>query len=109
MTRHKGRVKESEEQVPSAPSPMAEVTLAERKLRVRSMLPVTLDYEPFTSPANMKRLLSDLTTWILAGRIHHRQASACRALVTAWIGVDEHERLDKIEERVKALEEVKTQ
>jgi len=109
LTRHKGRVKKLEEQTPSAPSPMSEVTLAERKLRVRSMLPVTLDYEPFTSPANMKRLLADLTTWILAGRIHHRQASACRALVTAWIGVDEHERLDKIEERVKALEEVKTQ
>jgi len=79
----------------------------ERKLRIRSMLPVTLEYEPFASPANMKRLLADLATWILAGRIHHRQASACRALVQAWIGVDEHERLDTIEERVKTLEGVK--
>jgi hypothetical protein len=78
---------------------------AERKLRIRSMLPVTLDYEPFASPVNMKRLLADLTIWILAGRIHHRQASACRALVQAWIGVDEHERLDGIEQRVKELEE----
>jgi len=85
-------------------APLSEV---ERKIRIRSLLPVTLEYEPFASPVNMKRLLADLTTWILAGRIHHRQASACRALVQAWIGVDEHERFDKIEDRVKALEAVK--
>ena len=68
------------------------------------MLPVTLDYEPFASPGNMKRLLADLTTWILAGRIHHRQASACRALVQAWIGVDEHEVLPQLEKRIEQLE-----
>jgi len=51
----------------------------------------------------MKRLLADLTTWILAGRIHHRQASACRALVQAWIGVDEHQRLDSLEKRIEQL------
>jgi hypothetical protein len=90
-----------EERTSSATSSLSD---AERKLRIRSMLPVTLDYSPFESPANMKRLLADLAVWILAGRIHHRQASACRALVQAWIGVDEHERLDKIEERVRMLE-----
>lgn len=89
------------------PGERTSLSEAEQKLRIRSLLPVTLDYDAFESPANMKRLLADLTVWILAGRIHHRQASACRALVTAWIGVDEHERLDKIEGRVKALEGVK--
>lgn len=52
----------------------------------------------------MKRLLGDLTHWILEKRIHHRAASACRGLMQAWIRVDEHERLDLLEARVTAIE-----
>lgn len=93
-----------EEPTPSAPSPMSEVALAERKLRVRSMFPVTLEYEPFESPASMKRLLRDLTVWILAAKIHHRAASACRGLLRTWIDVDLHEKVPELEKRIEQLE-----
>ena len=83
-------------------SPFSDV---ERKLRVRSLLPLTLDYEPLESPANMKRLLGDLTRWVLERRIHHRAASACRGLIQCFIAVDEHEILEALEKRVKSLEE----
>jgi len=76
----------------------------ERKLRVRSMLPVSLDYEPFESPATMKRLLRDLTVWVLAAKIYHRAASACRGLLRTWIDVDLHEKLPQLEERIEQLE-----
>ncbi len=83
------------------------VSEAERQLRVRSMLPVRLDYDPFENPDAMKRLLSDLANLILAGKLHHRAASAVRLLVAGWIEVDEHQRLDAIEKRVEELEKAK--
>jgi hypothetical protein len=55
----------------------------------------------------MKRLLADLTRLVLAKKVHHRTASCCRALLHEYMAVDEHERLDKIEERIEALEGVK--
>ena len=86
------------------PGERTSLSETEQKLRVRSMLPVTLDYEPFESPATMKRLLRDLTVWILAAKIHHRAASACRGLLRAWIDVDLHEKLPALEKRIEALE-----
>ena len=47
----------------------------------------------------MKRLLHDLTLWVLSGRLFHRQASTVRGLIQQWIRVDEHSRLDEIDER----------
>jgi hypothetical protein len=85
------------------------VSEVERRLRLRSMLPTELTYDPFESASSMKRLLSDLTKLVLAKKVHHRTASCCRALIHEYMAVDEHERLDKIEERLRALEEVKTE
>jgi len=79
-------------------------SLSEAERKLRSMLPIELDYEPFESPASMKRLLRDLTVWILACRIHHRAASACRGLLRAWIDVDLHEKIPQLERRIEALE-----
>ena len=76
----------------------------ERRLRVRSMLPIDLEYEPFESTQSMKRLLRDLTVWVLAAKIHHRAASACRGLLRAWIDVDLHEKVPELERRVEVLE-----
>lgn len=85
----------------SGGSPISDV---ERRLRVRSMLPIQLDYDPFKDSEALKRLLSDLAGWVLAGRIHHRVAGAIRGLVKQWIEVDEHSRLDEIEKRIEELE-----
>lgn len=83
----------------------------ERRLRIHSLLPsispISLEYEPLESTGNMKRLLADLTHWVLEKRIHHRQASACRALIHECIAVEEFEKLPDLEKRVKALEENK--
>lgn len=46
-------------------SPSASLSEVEARLRVRSLMPQTLDYDPFESPANTKRLLLDLVTWTL--------------------------------------------
>ena len=67
--------------------------------------PIVLRYEPLESTKNMKRLLRDLTKWILEKRIHHRQASACRALLHEYLAVEEFERLPQLEARIKVLEE----
>jgi len=80
------------------------VSDVERRLRVRSMLPIDLEYEPFESTQSMKRLLRDLTVWVLAAKIHHRAASACRGLLRAWIDVDLHEKVPELERRVEVLE-----
>jgi len=104
LTRHKGRVKKLEEPTPSVPSPMFEATLAERRLRVRSMLPIDLGYEPFESTQSMKQFLGDLTVWVLAAKIHHRAASACRGLLRTWIEVDLHEKVPELEKRIEQLE-----
>ena len=77
----------------------------EARLKLRSLMPQTLSYDPFESPANTKRLLLDLVTWTLAGKIHHRLAGTIRNLIGMYIKVDEHERLDSIEERLGELEE----
>jgi len=83
----------------------------ERRLRIHSLLPsmtpISLEYEPLESTGNMKRLLADLTNWVLEKRIHHRQASACRALIHEYIAVEEFEKLPDLERRLKALEEAK--
>jgi hypothetical protein len=84
-----------------SPSVLSE---AERRLRVRAMLPVSLDYEPFESPATMKRLLRDLVVWVLGAKIHHRTASAVRGLLRAWIDLESFEKIPQLEERIKQLE-----
>jgi hypothetical protein len=90
---------------PSARKPgLSEV---ERRLRVMSLLPTQLSYDPFESTSNMKKLLADLVRLVLLKKIHHRTASCVRSLVHEYMAVDEHERLDKIEERIRVLEEVK--
>ena len=108
MKRQKGKVVAEYRGVNSAtgikPGERTSLSETEQKLRVRSMLPVTLDYEPFESPATMKRLLRDLTVWILAAKIHHRAASACRGLLRAWIDVDLHEKVPELEKRIEQLE-----
>lgn len=76
----------------------------EARLRVRSLMPQTLDYDPFANGANTKRLLFDLVTWTLAGKIHHRLAGTIRNLIGMYIKVDEHARLDSIEQRLSELE-----
>jgi hypothetical protein len=76
-------------------------------VRLRSLMPQTLDYDPFESSANTKRLLLDLVTWTLAGKIHHRLASTIRNLVGMYIRIDEHEKLDAIEQRLTELEKAK--
>ena len=72
------------------------------------MLPIELDYDPFSTPENMKKLLGDLTIWVLSGRVFHRQASTVRGLIQQWIRLDEHEKLDAIEQRLSELEKAKT-
>lgn len=101
MARQKGKAASKH------PGERTSLSEAERKLRIRTLLPVTLDYEPFESPASMKRLLRDLTVWVLAAKIHHRAASACRQLLRTWIEVDLHEKVPELEERIKVLEEAK--
>lgn len=76
----------------------------EARLRVRSLMPVELSYDPFEDGESMKRLLGDLTVWVLSGRVFHRQAGTVRNLIQQWIRVDEHERLDRLEKRIEALE-----
>jgi len=66
-----------------------------------------LTYDPFESPANTKRLLLDLVTWVLAGKIHHRLAGTIRNLIGMAIRVDEYEKIATLEQRVRALEEAK--
>jgi hypothetical protein len=87
------------------PDERVSLSAAEQKLRIRTLLPVTLDYEPFESPATMKKFLRDLTVLVLAAKIHHRAASACRQLLRTWIEVDLHEKVPELEERIKVLEE----
>ena len=77
---------------------------AERKLRVWSLLPIELEYDPFEDAVSLKRLLADLASLVLQGRLHHRAASAVRLLVLGWIAVDEHQRLDAVEARLTELE-----
>ena len=77
---------------------------AEYRLRVRSLMPITLGYDPFETPANMKRLLGDLASLVLEGKVHHRAASAVRGLMKQWLEVDEHERIDDLEKRIQELE-----
>lgn len=79
----------------------------EVRLRLRSLMPQTLDYDPFESPGNTKRLLLDLVTWVLAGKIHHRLAGTIRNLIGMWVKVDEYEKLPELEKRVEALEKGK--
>ena len=80
---------------------------AERRPRVRSMMPAELDYDPFADSEHMKRFVADLAGLVLRGKIHHRAATACRLLVESWIAVDEHERLDEVEKRIGELERAK--
>jgi hypothetical protein len=68
------------------------------------MLPIDLGYDPFQDVQSMKRLLRDLTIWVLAAKIHHRAASACRGLLRTWIDVDLHEKVPELEKRIEALE-----
>jgi hypothetical protein len=70
-------------------------------------MPQTLDYDPFESPANTKRLLLDLVTWVLAGKIHHRLAGTIRTLIGMWVKVDEYEKLPEIEKRLAELEKAR--
>ena len=74
------------------------------KNAVRMFLPLVLDYDPYQSPANMKRLIGDLTSGILLGTLHHRAASACRGLLRTWIDVDLHEKVPQLEARIEVLE-----
>lgn len=67
-------------------------------------MPQKLDYDPFENPANTKRLLLDLVTWVLAGKIHHRLAGTIRTLIGMWVKVDEYEKLPELEKRIQALE-----
>ena len=55
----------------------------------------------------MKRLLADLTRWVLEKRIHHRQAATVRGLIQMWIHVDEHSRFDDLEKRISELEKAR--
>jgi hypothetical protein len=71
------------------------------------MLPIELDYDPFLGPENMKKLISDLTVWVLSGRVFHRQASTVRGLIQQWIKLDEHQKLDGLERRLSELEQAK--
>ena len=80
---------------------------AEKRLRVRSLMPVQLDYDPFADAASMKKFLGNLTDLVLQGRIHHRAASACRLLVLGWVAVDEHEKMEQLERRIEELEKAK--
>jgi hypothetical protein len=64
-----------------------------------------LSYDPFESPASMKRLLADVCLAVLEGRLWPRQASVARALVRGWINVDEYASIPALEARIRALEE----
>ena len=66
--------------------------------------PIVLTYEPLADTKSMKRLLGDLTKWVLERKIHHRLASTCRGLIETFIELDEHERVDRLEERIVKLE-----
>lgn len=83
-------------------------TRESRSRRVGSVLsggtPIVLTYEPLADTKSMKRLLADLTKWVLQRKIHHRLASTCRGLIETFIELDEHERLDDLERRIKELE-----
>ena len=46
-----------------------------------------LDYDPLESGENMRKFLGDLLTWILDGRIWHRQAAACRGIIETALTV----------------------
>lgn len=70
----------------------------------RVYLPLVLNYDPYESPAAMKRLIGDLTEGVLRGTLHHRSASAVRSLVRVWIDVDLHEKLPELEKRIEVLE-----
>jgi hypothetical protein len=76
----------------------------ERRLRLRTMLPTELSYDPFESVDSMKRLLSDLTRLVLSKRIHHRVAGCCRALVHEYMAIDTYAVLQALEKRVADLE-----
>lgn len=71
---------------------------------VRVYLPLVLNYDPYESPAAMKRLIADLTNGVLLGTLHHRAASACRGLLRTWIDVDLHEKVPDLERRIEQLE-----
>ena len=71
------------------------------------MMPVQLGYDPFKDPGSMKRLLADLAGLVLEGKLHHRAAGCIRGLIKEWIEVDEHERLNDLEERIEELEKSK--
>lgn len=88
-------------------SPSVSLGEVEARLRLRSLMPQTLTYDPFENPQNTRRLLLDLVTWTLGGKIHHRLAGTIRNLIGMWIRVDEHERLDEIERRLSELEKAK--
>ncbi len=75
------------------------------RLRLRSLMPQVLDYDPFLNPENTKRLLLDLVTWVLAGKIHHRLAGTIRNLIGMWVRVDEYMKLPELEKRIKSLED----
>jgi uncharacterized protein YutE (UPF0331/DUF86 family) len=76
----------------------------ERRLRLRTMLPTELSYDPFQSVDSMKKLLSDLTRLVLEKKVHHRVAGCCRALVHEYVTIDTYAVLQALEKRVADLE-----
>lgn len=65
---------------------------------------LALDYDPFESSDAMKRLVKDVTLGVLSGQVYPKVGAVVKGMVAAWIKVDEHARLDKIEKRLKAIE-----
>jgi hypothetical protein len=65
----------------------------------------TLDYDPFQDPDSIQRLIHDLSISVMDGSLLPKQASVIRSLIAVWIKVDEHKRIDRLELRVKAIEE----
>ena len=66
-----------------------------------------LDYDAFADSGSLKRLLKDLALAVLSGKISTRQAGSVRSLVSAWIRLDEHGRIERLEKKIKTLEEKK--
>jgi len=56
---------------------------------------------------SLKRLLHSLAVGVLVGRITPRAASTVRGLIRCWLTIDEHQRLDAIEERLGKIEAAK--
>jgi hypothetical protein len=80
---------------PSRPSEI------ETKLRIRSMLPIELAYDPFDPVDNVQRFLKDLLSWLLAGKLNHRTVTAARGVIETFLHAAN---LPEVERRMEEIE-----